>query len=79
MGITSPPEHRDMTPERMEAVVTDLLHWPCADILPDAAVNALSVWLLKRRHILPSAPCEDLPWIPGLGIAEPSQNMARSS
>lgn len=50
--VEPPPEHATMAGERREAVVTDLLHWPCAGVIPDAAVSSLCVWLLKRRGIL---------------------------
>jgi hypothetical protein len=50
--VQEPPEHAAMTDERRETVVTDLLHWPCAGVIPDAATDSLCVWLLKRRGIL---------------------------
>ena len=52
MPLESPPHHMMMSSDRREEIVADLLHWPCAGILPDAAVDALSVWWLKKLGVL---------------------------
>lgn len=42
-----------MNDRQLEERVTELLHYPIAGRLPDNAVAALSVWLLRKRGILP--------------------------
>lgn len=42
-----------MNEAELEERVAEILHYPVQGWLPEAAIASLSVWLLRRRGILP--------------------------